>query len=68
LQRAEQGGLGNAAPEGFQRLTRARAVAFGVAIGHHSGIHGSGRGAGNGLDTEPTFLEQPVEHAPVKAP
>ena len=44
-------------PKGFQRLTRAPIVALGVAIGHHSGIHGTGRGAGNGLDLEPRFLE-----------
>ena len=64
LQRAEQGGLGNAAPECFQRLTRAPVVALGVATGHHSGIHGTGRSAGNGLDLEPRFLERPVQHAP----
>ena len=39
-------------------------VALGVAIGRHSGIHGAGRGTGNGLDLEPRFLEQPVQHAP----
>jgi hypothetical protein len=33
---------------------------------YHSSIHGARRGTGNGLNLEPRFFEQPVQHAPGK--
>src|SRR4051794_32831566 len=40
------------------------AVARRVAVGQHGGIHGTRRGARNGLDREPRFLEKSVQYPP----
>ena len=64
LERAEGGGAGDATPEGLERLPRALPPSLGVAGGEHRGVHRAGGGAGDGLDLEPGFLKQAVEHAP----
>ena len=54
----------DSAPQGFERLAGADGAPVGIAVGKCRGVHGAGRSAGNAVDPQPLFLEQPVEHTP----
>ena len=65
----EQGGIRDAPPELLECRLGAVRAAFGVAADEDGGVHGAGGSAGNAVDLEPWFVEEPVEDAPrVKAP
>ena len=63
-QGAEQRRVRHALPELLERDPRLRGPAFGQPVGHHYRVHRAGGGAGDAVEHQPAFLEQPVEDAP----
>jgi hypothetical protein len=52
----------------FERCARALAASFGIAVGEDSGIHRSGRSAGNAVELHHRHLKRPIEDAPRECP
>ena len=65
-ERAVDGGIGHASPEGFERAARAFGAVLLITAHQHGGVHRAGRRAGNAFYLQPRLFQQTVEDAPCK--
>lgn len=63
-ERAVDGGIGHASPEGFERAARAFGAVLLIAAHQHRGVHCTGGSAGNAFYLQSRLFQQTIEDAP----